>query len=64
MTSGTLSLAIFQHDPPDNRYVECAVEGVAVSIVSGDRLFLSVGMMQSICSRLMQCWQPPSQTLM
>jgi len=48
MTSGTLSLAIFQHDPPDNRYVECAVEGVAVSIVSGDRLFLSVEMYQNI----------------
>jgi len=55
MTPGTLSLAIFQHDLPDDRHVKCAVEGVAASIVSGDRLLLSVGMMQSIYSRLMQC---------
>ncbi len=64
MTPGTLSLAIFQHDLPDDRHVEGTVEGVVASIVSGDHLLLSVGMMQSIYSRLMQCWQPPSQTVM
>jgi hypothetical protein len=48
MTPGTLSLAIIQEDPPDNRYLECAVEGAAAYIVSGDRLLLSLGIYQGI----------------
>lgn len=48
MTPGTLSLAIIQEDPPDNRYLECAVEGVAAYLVSGDRLLLSLGTYRGI----------------
>jgi len=47
-TPGTLSLAIIQEYPPDNRYLECAVEGAAAYIVSGDRLLLSLGIYQGI----------------
>jgi putative PIN family toxin of toxin-antitoxin system len=43
MTPGHLTLAVIQDDPPDNRYLECAVEGVAAYLVSGDRLLLALG---------------------
>jgi uncharacterized protein len=48
MTPGTLSLAVIQEDLPDNRYLECAVEGAAAYIVSGDRLLLFLGIYQGI----------------
>jgi uncharacterized protein len=48
MTPGSLTLAVIQDDPPDNRYLECAVEGEAAYLVSGDRLLLSLGMFQGI----------------
>jgi hypothetical protein len=48
MTSGTLSLAIIQEDFADNRYWECAVEGAAAYLVSGDRLLLSLATYQGI----------------
>ncbi len=48
MTPGTLSLAIIQEDAADNGYLECAVEGAAASLVSGDRLLLSLGTYQGI----------------
>jgi predicted nucleic acid-binding protein len=48
MTPGTLNLAIIQEDPADNRYLECAVEGAAAYLVSGDRLLLSLGTYQGI----------------
>jgi uncharacterized protein len=48
MTPGTLSLGIIQEDPTDNRYLECAVEGAAAYIVSGDRLLISLGTYQGI----------------
>ena len=48
MTPGALALAVIQDDPPDNRYLECAVEGEAAYLVSGDRLLLSLGMFQGI----------------
>jgi uncharacterized protein len=48
MTPGTLSLAIIQEDSADNRYLECAVEGAAAYLVSGDRLLLSLGRYQGI----------------
>ena len=42
MTPGELRLNIVRHDPVDNRYLECAVEGVADYLVSGDRDLLDV----------------------
>jgi putative PIN family toxin of toxin-antitoxin system len=48
MTPGTLTIAVIQDDPSDNRYLECAVEGEAAYLVSGDRLLLSLGTFQSI----------------
>lgn len=48
MTPETPSLAIIQDDPPDNRYLECAVEGAAAYIVSGHRLLLSLETYQGI----------------
>ena len=48
MTPGSLALAVIQDDPPDNRYLECAVEGEAAYLVSGDRLLLSLGMFEGI----------------
>ena len=48
MTPGTLSLAVIQEDAADNRYLECAVEGAAAYLVSGDRLLLSLGTYQGM----------------
>jgi putative PIN family toxin of toxin-antitoxin system len=48
MTPGILSLEIIQEDSADNRYLECAVEGAAAYLVSGDRLLLSLGTYQGI----------------
>jgi uncharacterized protein len=48
MTPGSLGLEIIQEDPADNRYVECAVEGAAAYLVSGDRLLLTLGTYQGI----------------
>jgi putative PIN family toxin of toxin-antitoxin system len=47
-TPGQLTLAVIQDDPPDNRYLECAVEGAAAYIVSGDRLLLTLREYQEI----------------
>jgi uncharacterized protein len=47
-TPGYLTLAVIQDDPPDNRYLECAVEGGAAYLVSGDRLLLALGTFQDI----------------
>ena len=35
-------------DPPDNRYLECVVEGEAEYIVSGDQLLVRLGTYQGI----------------
>jgi putative PIN family toxin of toxin-antitoxin system len=48
MTPGHLTLAVIQDDPPDNRYLECAVEGGAAYLVSGDRLLLALGTFRGI----------------
>jgi predicted nucleic acid-binding protein len=48
MTPGTLTLAVIQDDSPDNLYLECAVEGDAVYLVSDDRLLLALGTFQGI----------------
>ena len=37
LTTGQLTLSVIAEDPPDNRYLECAVEGDADYLVSGDR---------------------------
>jgi putative PIN family toxin of toxin-antitoxin system len=48
LTPGTLTLAVITDDPPDDRYLECAVEGEADYIVSGDQLLLRLGIYQGI----------------
>ena len=48
LTPGRLTLAVITEDPPDDRYLECAVEGEATYIVSGDRLLLRLGVYQGI----------------
>lgn len=47
-TPGEITLAVVQDDPPDNRYLECAVEGEAAYIVSGDRLLLDLREYQGV----------------
>jgi len=47
-TPGNLSLSIITADPTDNRYVECAVEGTADYLVSGDHHLLNLGTYESI----------------
>jgi putative PIN family toxin of toxin-antitoxin system len=42
MTPGDLRLDIVRDDPADNRYLECAVEGAADHLVSGDQDLLDV----------------------
>lgn len=36
ITPGKMSLSVIKNDPTDNKYLECAVEGKADFIVSGD----------------------------
>ena len=48
LTPGVLTLAVITEDPPDDRYLECAVEGEAAYIVSGDRLLLRLRVYQGI----------------
>lgn len=47
-TPGELTLAAIPNDPPDNRYLECAVEGEADYIVSGDDDLLKLGTYEGI----------------
>ena len=47
-TPGELELSIIADDPADNRYLECAVEGNAGYIVSGDQDLLQLGSYQGI----------------
>src|SRR5215468_170482 len=47
-TPGALTLTVIQDDPADNRYLECAVEGHAEVLVTGDRLLLNLGEYQGI----------------
>jgi uncharacterized protein len=48
LTPGALTLVVITEDPPDDRYLECAVEGEAAYIVSGDQLLLRLGAYQGI----------------
>lgn len=43
LTPGELKLTVIEEDPPDDRYLECAVEGEADYIVSGDQHLLNLG---------------------
>lgn len=47
-TPGELTLAVITNDPPDNRYLECAVEGDVDYIVSGDNDLLELGTYKGI----------------
>lgn len=48
MVLPTERLSVVERDESDNRFIECAVEGEADLIVSGDRHLLSVGEYQGI----------------
>jgi uncharacterized protein len=48
LTPGTLTLVVITEDPRDDRYLECAVEGEAAYIVSGDQLLVRLGTYQGI----------------
>ena len=41
-------LTVIQHDPTDNRYLECAIAGEADIIVSGDHHLVELGEYQGI----------------
>ena len=47
-TPGRLTLTVIVDDPPDNCYLECAVEGEADFLVSGDQLLLNLSEYQGI----------------
>ncbi len=48
MTPGAAYLAVIAEDPPDDRYLECAIEGEADYIVSGDQHLLELGEYQGV----------------
>ncbi len=48
LAPGKLSLSIIADDPSDNRYVECAVEGKADYLVSGDDHLLRLGAYEDV----------------
>jgi len=43
-----LTLTVIRDDPADNRYLECAVEGEADFLVTGDRLLLNLSEYQDV----------------
>jgi putative PIN family toxin of toxin-antitoxin system len=43
LSPGRLTLLIIAEDPPDNRYLECALEAEADCIVSGDHHIVELG---------------------
>ena len=46
LTPGDLTLTLIAEDPSDNRYIECAIEGAADYLVSGDQHLLRLGVHQ------------------
>lgn len=48
LTAGRVELSVIREDPDDDRYLECAVEGRAGYIVTGDRRFLALGAYRDI----------------
>jgi putative PIN family toxin of toxin-antitoxin system len=43
LTPGEIRMSVIQEDPSDDRYLECALEGEADCIVSGDQHLLETG---------------------
>lgn len=48
VTPGAVHLTVIPKDPPDGRYLECAIEGEADYIVTGDQHLLELGEYQGI----------------
>lgn len=48
MTPGAVYLTVIAEDPSDDRYLECAIEGEAEYIVSGDQHLLELAEYQGI----------------
>jgi len=48
LTPGELQLNVIAEDPSDNRYLECAIEGDADYLVSGDQHLLRLGAYRKI----------------
>jgi putative PIN family toxin of toxin-antitoxin system len=48
LTPGKIQIGAVKDDPEDNRYLECAVEGQADFIISGDKHLLSLKNYQDI----------------
>ena len=48
LTPGELTINVIKEDPSDNRYLECAVEGDADYLVSGDQHLLRLGVNRKI----------------
>jgi putative PIN family toxin of toxin-antitoxin system len=48
LTPGDRTLKVIVEDPSDNRYLECAVEGIAEYVVTGDQYLLRLGKYQKI----------------
>lgn len=46
--SGERTLRVISRDPSDNRYLECAIQGDAEYLVSGDQHLLQLGAYQKI----------------
>jgi len=48
LVSPTQTLTVIPEDPPDNRFLECAAEGGALYIISGDQHLRALGQYQGI----------------
>lgn len=48
VTAGTQTVDVVTHDPDDNKFIACALEGSASHVVSGDKHLLSIGTYQGI----------------
>lgn len=48
LASGEQTLRVISDDPSDNRYLECAIQGEADYLVSGDQHLLQLGAYQKI----------------
>ena len=48
LTPGTLEVDIVKNDPDDNKFIACAIEGLASHIISGDKDLLSINEYQGI----------------
>lgn len=48
MVSGTLELKVVEEDPTDDKYLECAIEGGADFIISGDKHLKNIGSFRGI----------------